>query len=378
MKNTAAIALWALVAFSSAANDGQTNAYVETVAGSAFVGHVDGVGTMTMFSAPKAIAVDASANLFVWDSGNLAIRKIDAARNVTTLASNLWVEIDNLAVGSSGLLMAGKLSSGQDKQLWRWNGGLELLRSFAIVGNDTHPVGLIQTPAGVFLSLQWRIYVLTNDTLAVFAGSGNRSRIDGQGIFSSFQRPISLAADRVGNIYVADGATVRKVSPDASVTTIASHTPTNFESIAVNQDGVVCWSTFYSIRRLVGRNVNVIGGVEGVLGFNDGESVSSLFRIPQGVAFGPDNRVYVADTANNRIRRITFDAIPASNLGIELRPTLTITGPIGGRFRIEARNNLDDSWAPITTVTLTNSPTLWTESDFPKNSKRFYRSVREQ
>jgi DNA-binding beta-propeller fold protein YncE len=239
-----------------------------------------------------------------------------------------------------------------------------------------------RTSRGIFLSLEWRIYkLLTNEndtTFAIFAGSGNRSQIDGQGLFCSFQRPIGLAADRAGNIYVADGAAVRKISPDASVTTIVSESALSLESIASNPDGVVCWSTYFWVRRFIAGNASVLGGKNGVVGFNDGESVVSLFMGPQGVAFGPDNRLYVADTANNRIRRITFDAIPATQLGIDLRPTLTITGPVGGRFRIEARDSLAEPWSPVVTITLTNNPTLWTDLSFPNSSKRFYRSVREQ
>src|SRR5665647_901284 len=60
--------------------------YVQTFAGSAFTGYVDGVGQQTMFNGPARIVADSHGNLFVWDSGNYRIREIAPNATVTTFA----------------------------------------------------------------------------------------------------------------------------------------------------------------------------------------------------------------------------------------------------------------------------------------------------
>src|ERR1017187_741303 len=90
MKNKTLIVLGAiLVAFGwhvEAQTYDTNNEVVQTFAGSGFSGYVDGVGQLTMFNNPNAIVADSKSNLFVWDSGNLRIRKIAPDGTVTTFA----------------------------------------------------------------------------------------------------------------------------------------------------------------------------------------------------------------------------------------------------------------------------------------------------
>jgi sugar lactone lactonase YvrE len=64
----------------------RTNGVLELFAGSGNSGAIDGNGIFTSFSNPSALAADAADNIYVWDSGNNLIRRIDQSRNVTTLA----------------------------------------------------------------------------------------------------------------------------------------------------------------------------------------------------------------------------------------------------------------------------------------------------
>jgi len=65
-----------------------TNAVLTVFAGSGNSGYADGNGIFTAFSFPAALATDAADNIYVWDSGNHLIRKIDQSQNVTTIAGN--------------------------------------------------------------------------------------------------------------------------------------------------------------------------------------------------------------------------------------------------------------------------------------------------
>lgn len=81
------------------------NEVVQTFAGSAFSGYLDGQGQLTMFNNPNAIVADSHSNLFVWDSNNYLVRKIAPNGTVTTFAGggNQATGIGtNVNLGSSG------------------------------------------------------------------------------------------------------------------------------------------------------------------------------------------------------------------------------------------------------------------------------------
>jgi len=62
---------------------------VQAIAGSGFAGNFDGQGTLfSAFNSPAALACDQADNLYVWDSGNATIRRVDQSQNVTTIAGN--------------------------------------------------------------------------------------------------------------------------------------------------------------------------------------------------------------------------------------------------------------------------------------------------
>jgi hypothetical protein len=70
-------------------------------AGSGNVGSADGNGIFTSFNEPTALASDAAGNIYVWDSGNGEIRKIDQNQNVTTLAGQFNRRVDTDGVGTN-------------------------------------------------------------------------------------------------------------------------------------------------------------------------------------------------------------------------------------------------------------------------------------
>ena len=369
------------IALDGAAQTGpyETNAYVETIAGSGFIGHVDGQGVSTMFNGPGVLTVDSHTNVYAWDAGNRAIRKIDQSLNVTTVLSNFYGGLIGLfAVGEELLILGDDLFGPSDAITLWWiasSGATNKVKVVTIAaGNVNFVGGLVQTANGVFFTINNQIYILTNDVAAVFAGSGNNSSIDGQGIFCSFNQPLALAADAANNLYVAQPSAIRKVTPQGVVTTLMQNS--SLHAMTVNPGGIVCWSSVYSVHRIASGNTSILGGKDSLPGFNDGESAASLFGFPQGLAFGPDHKLYVSDAGNQRIRRIVFDSIPSFQLGIELRPTVILNGPIGRTYRIETRDSVSQQWNSVESVTLTSSPQVWLDPR-PRNSKRFYRTVEQ-
>lgn len=114
-------------------------------------------------------------------------------------------------------------------------------------------------------------------TLAGLAGS--KGGVDGTGSMARFCYPEGVAVDKVGNVYVADSLneTIRKVTPEGSVTTLAE--------------------------------------LAGSLGSADGKGSEARFNGPQGVAVDLAGNIYVADTGNRTIRKITSAGVVTTLAG---------------------------------------------------------------
>jgi sugar lactone lactonase YvrE len=154
---------------------------------------------------------------------------------------------------------------------------------------------------------------------------GREGFADGAGAAASFNTPSALAFDGEGNLYVADTGNnrVRKISPDGNVSTLAGDGESGFRDgpasqaefdapvgVAVDAQGNVYVADTYNDRvRVVTKDgvVKTIAGA-GSPGYADGDALSAaLFDTPCAVAAGDAGEVYVADTGNNRLRKITKD-----------------------------------------------------------------------
>jgi sugar lactone lactonase YvrE len=167
--------------------------------------------------------------------------------------------------------------------------------------------------------------VTTSGVVSTLAGlAGNSGSADGTGSSARFNSPIGMAIDSAGNVFVADyyNYTIRKITPTGDVTTFAglagSHGSTDgtdsvarfFYPYGVAMDSAdnlyVSDSGNRTIRKISPTGVvSTLAGSAGSSGSTDGTGNAALFNLPAGVAVDIADNVYVADTSNNNIRVIT-------------------------------------------------------------------------
>ncbi|SVB76640.1 uncharacterized protein METZ01_LOCUS229494, partial [marine metagenome] len=276
---------------------------VTTLAGSGSAGSADGPGVDAQFNDQYGVAVDGSGNVYVADSLNHKIRKITPDGVVTTLAGS----------GSAGSADG----PGVDAQF-----------------NDQYGVA-VDGSGNVYVadSLNHKIRKITPDgVVTTLAGSGSAGSADGPGVDAQFYKPTDVAVDGSGNVYVTDrnNSKIRKITPDGVVTTLAG------SGTEGSADGIGADATFTGPRGLTvdgSRNVYVADqrnhkirkitpdGVvttlagSGTEGSADGTGVDAQFNLPRGIAVDGSGNVYVADTSNNRIRKITPDGVVTTLAG---------------------------------------------------------------
>jgi sugar lactone lactonase YvrE len=188
------------------------------------------------------------------------------------------------------------------------------------------------TPSGVAVDTAGNVYVADEFNAAirkvspagevtVLAGS-NPGYADGKGSAAKFDGPSCVAVDAAGNIYVGEnqGHRIRKVSPDGVVTTLAGKNVGYADGkgaeakfiypngVAVDGAGNVYVADFgnHLIRKVSpGGEVTTLAG--STQGYAEGKGTAAKFNSPNGVAVDGAGNVYVADLANNRIRKVSPD-----------------------------------------------------------------------
>ncbi|MGW8392064.1 gluconolaconase [Pseudoduganella sp. HUAS MS19] len=189
-------------------------------------------------------------------------------------------------------------------------------------------------PYGVAVDKRGNIYFADGgeaNTVSVLAPDGSTRVLaggiegysEGLGAAAAFNTPSGIALDKEGNVYVADTGNhaIRKIAADGTVSTLAGSGVAGFADgqgvqaqfngpvgVAVDAAGVVYVADTYNdrIRRIAqdGTVTTLAGG--GRPGFVDGIGEGALFDTPCGIAVGKDG-IYVADTSNDAVRRINAD-----------------------------------------------------------------------
>ncbi|TAE25449.1 MAG: T9SS C-terminal target domain-containing protein [Candidatus Kapaibacterium sp.] len=269
---------------------------VTTLAGDGTANFLDGTGTAARFNSPWGICSDGAGNLFVAEQANHRIRRIVIATGVvTTLAGNGTATfLDGTGTGA------------------RFNG----------------PLGVCSDGAGnLFVAdhgnNRIRRIVIATGVVTTLAGNGTAGFLDGTGTATQFAGPPGICSDGAGNLFVADWTNHRIrqiVIATGVVTTLAGDGTTGFldgtgtgarfnSPYGVCTDGagnliVADWGNG-SIRRIaIATGVVTTVAGNGTSAFLDGTGSGAQFNQPTSLCIDGTN-TFVADYANNRIRRIS-------------------------------------------------------------------------
>jgi hypothetical protein len=276
-----------------------------TLAGSGISGTLDGPGIAARLSAPSGIVRTASGDLLVADLGSGRIRKVAPDGMVSTVTDpggrpqSFPAPVDlaldpagKLVVLNQGRSLTRLLDDGNqaslsvtagwglhvdgDGTMWYTAGNEDVVVRLDTEGNRLTRTGgnlisdIGRDRNGDLLLADARSSVvrrmLADGTRSVVAGAEGRSGSDdGPAESARFAWPNSVSMDAQDNLFVADEAasTIRRVSADGVVTTVG------------------------------GRSAN---------GWSEGVGSESRFNFPRRVLAAPDGRLYVVDTANNRVR----------------------------------------------------------------------------
>ncbi len=220
-----------------------------------------------------------------------------------------------------------------------WTPRLAVLAGSGLPGaaDGPAPQSRFSDPYGLALDLLGNVYVAdagdsnrirkiaTDGTVSTIAGA-HEGFADGTGAAAAFDTPSSIAFDRRGNLYVADTGNhaIRKMAPDGTVSTVAGDGKPGFADgkgraarfngpvgIAVDREGVVYVADTYNdrIRRIApDGTVSTIAG-DGRPGMADGPALAAGFDTPSALAVARDGTLYIADTGNNAIRRLGPDGM---------------------------------------------------------------------
>ena len=147
----------------------------------------------------------------------------------------------------------------------------------------------------------------TNTVVQIFAGSGIPGFLDGKGVETFFYHPRSMAFSN-GVLWVWDEQSrrMRKIAADGTVTSLPSNAfPSGVFDIAALSDGSIAVAEPYKISKVLpDGSYGVVTGYSTQPGYADGASVAVRFGTSFMIAVGPKDVIYVADTVNQRIRKV--------------------------------------------------------------------------
>ena len=346
---------------------------VSTFAGSGAIGSTDGIAASASFYRPSGVTVDATGNIYVADTYNQKIRKITPSGVVSTFAGNgsagatdgpaanaSFYGPSGITIDATGYIYVADIGSRKIRKITP-AGIVSTIAGSGLAGSNDGPAAnaSFYGCSGVTVDASGNIYVADSfnnkirkitpaGVVSTFAGNGSAGATDGPAATASFSDPSGVTIDTAGIIYVADSGNnkIRKITPAGVVSTVAGSGVRGYTNgpaatasfylpsgVALDAAGNIYVADHYNqiIRKITPAGiVSTVAGINGVFGSTDGSLAIASFDFPNGVALDSSGYIYVADSKNDKIRKITLTSYEVSpNLPVGLSFDST-TGIISG------------------------------------------------
>ena len=346
-----------------------TNGIITTVAGNGTAGYSGdgGAATNAELDNPWDVAVDATGNLFIADVGNDVIREVGTNGITTTVAGN----------GAAGYSGDGGTATNAEL-FYPERVAVDVTGNLLIADFENNVIRKVGTN-GIITTVAGNGY-------GAGTGAGGYSGDGGAATNAELYLPYGVAVDATGNLFIADSRNdvIRKVDTNGIITTVAGN------GYGAGTDS---------------------GGYFG----DGGAATNAELYLPYGVAVGATGNLFIADTYNQRIRKVFFpgpilvlndvgfgnagayDVVVSSpygsvtssvvNLSVTLpiilsAPQITVgktnftfllSGPAGSNYVLQVSTNLLN-WSPVSTSTIPVSGSINLTNAISGYSNRFYRA----
>jgi sugar lactone lactonase YvrE len=321
-----------------------------------------GPATSAQLNYPMGIAADASGNLFIADYNNHRIRKVTPEGSISTVAGGgtqgfsgdggaavsaelnypAGVALDsagNLFIADSYNYRIRKVTPGGLIKTVAGNGTAGFSGDYEDSNSKTATSAQLNAPTCVVIDAAGNLFiadtlnrrireVTTDEYIHTVAGNGSQgfSGDGGKATSAELSYPVGLALDGAGNLFIADSYNyrIRKMTPDGVISTVAGNgTPGLSGDGGAATSAQLDWPSGLTvdtadnlfIADYVNRRVRKVApsGVittvagNGTQGFSGdgGQAASARFHLPTAVAVDSMGNLFIADSSNSRVRKVT-------------------------------------------------------------------------
>ena len=338
---------------------------IETLAGTGVQGYSGdgGQATLARLDTPLGVAVDAVGNVYLADTGNHRVRRIDLNGSIETVAGTgeqgYWVDYgvylqgDGIPATEARLDTPLGIATDAAGNLYVADTGNQRVRRIDLTGTIETVAGTgergysgdggaawdarLDTPIGVATVAAGNVYVAdfgnrrirridSAGVIATFAGAGGDSGDGGAATEARLGGPAGVTSDEAGNVYIADlrNHRIRRIDVAGTISThagtgepfdrddggLASLARFSHElagvSIDANGNLYVADAGDHTVRGIdVAEMISTVAG-SGTAGFggDDGPATEARLSGPRDVSSDAAGNLYIADTGNHRVRKI--------------------------------------------------------------------------
>jgi RHS repeat-associated protein len=335
---------------------------ITTIAGDDAGGYAGdgGAATTARLEQPQGVALDSSGNVYIADTGNNRIRKVTVLTgDIATIAGNgtagysgdggaaISAELNfpsGVAVDSSGNVYIADAYNQRVRKLTVSTAKISTIAGNGIpgyTGNSGPAISAeLSNPSGVAVDSSGNIYIAdsgnnsvrkvtaSSGDIAAFAGNGTYgySGDNGPAVNAQLALPYGVFVDSSGNVYIADSnnSVIRKVTAlTLAITTVAGNGSPGYlgdgaqamsaalydpAGVVVDASGNIYIADDFNCRvRKVTASTGIINTVAGSTSYggDGGPATSALFYYPGGMRVDASGNLYIADTINDAIRKVT-------------------------------------------------------------------------